>query len=167
MNEQENQQKTTNASLDGEQSLRRFAPLLQYLAYENTTYWTRAKFFLLGEVALIGFVSTQLPTSLVGVSYTRLAVLFVGALVGLLMAILWIYGLKAGQLWISHWTRALQTWEKAAFGGVNLFLERPKDVVSATRIARMTAWLFVTLWSLVGVFLIVCWLLKSQGCNLP
>ena len=152
---------------EAEVNRKRYDTVLKHLAYENTIYWTRSQLFLVANAALMGFALKEIPTSLVGVSRTRLAVLFVCSVLGILLTALWIYGLRAGQGWIAHWNSALKSWEKSAFGDVNLLRERPKGVPSATRVARLTAWLFATLWCAVSGFLCVCWCLKSRGWDLP
>jgi hypothetical protein len=156
-----------NATDEAELSRKRYDIVLKHLAYENTAYWTRSQLFLVANAALIGFALKEIPTSLVGVSKTRLVTLLVCSVVGILLAVLWIYGLKAGQGWINHWVAALKSWEGSAFGDVNLLRSRPDGVPSATRIARMTSLLFAVLWSAVSVFLCICWYFKIRGWNLP
>lgn len=159
-----------NSERDVDIALKRYDALMRYLAYENTTYWTRAQFFLVANAALIGFALKELPTTLKDVSTTRLVILFVCAVGGLLLTLLWIWGLKSGQGWINHWTKALRSLEPKALEGtkLDLFLVgRPKGVPSATRVARLTSWLFVFLWSATAIFLLVCYVFKARCINLP
>jgi hypothetical protein len=142
-------------------ALSRYDTLLRYLAYENTVYWTRAHLLLVANAALLGFVSTRIPTSsLSSVSWTQLIVLAVVCLSGMALTIIWHFALAAGSGWISHWTSNLARLEGQAFGDMNLVRERPTGVVSAQKVARATAFLFTALWVGAILFLVLCGLLK-------
>jgi len=148
-------------------SIQRYSAMLQYLAYENTTYWTRAQFFLLANAALVAFVFNTFPTtSLDKESNIHLSLLMVGTVVGFLLTLLWLDGLRAGQRWISHWTEALKEWEQSAMDR-DLFRNPPPGKASATRVARRTAWLFLFLWLFSALFILCCFIQKSKQIGLP
>ena len=124
--------------------------MLKYLGTETQIYWTRSQLILIANVALLGFGLASIPVTR-DVRADKLAVLTTGAVVGVVLCILWLKGLRSGKAWMEHWKSALRQWEQAAFANVNLFGSRPVDLPeSASGAARYAAVLFLLIWSLIA-----------------
>src|SRR6266850_8086380 len=87
---------------DRDLALRRYAPILGYLQYENTVYWTRFHVFLLADSALFALLANRLPFDVSVVTWARLYTLIVTAIGGLVLAGLWWKTLVAARGWIER-----------------------------------------------------------------
>lgn len=159
-----------NKNIGGEQpQLEQFGILMSYLQYENTTFWTRAGFFLLAHTALLGFVVQVLPPfNPCHATWERIGISVISGISGLLLARIWWKALKAGEWWINRWHNCLLELEPQAFGNIQVLrgvftLGQTKDhkkKPGARAIAYQVTCLFSILWVLVFTWGIVIGLLK-------
>lgn len=142
--------------------LKRYDIVMRYLGTEAQIFWTRSQLFLVAHAALVGLIFREIPISLKTTSATKLAVLFVGTLIGILLCGLWFRAIRAGNKWLDHWITLLETWEQGAMGDNNLLRKKPIGP-SSRGVAKLTAWLFLVVWIGLAAFTAVCFLLKVQG----
>jgi hypothetical protein len=102
-----------------ERALEKYAVILPYLAYENTTFWTRSGFFLVGHAALLAFVATAgLPVETDATE--KFATSLVVGTVGLILGAAWLFSIAAGKYWIERWHSVLLKLERDAFGDLEV-----------------------------------------------
>jgi len=102
-----------------ERALEKYAVVLPYLAYENTTFWTRSGFFLVVHAGLLAFVATSgLPTraSLPDKMILSIAI----AVIGIVIGVAWLLALFAGNYWIDRWHAVLVKLEPDAFEDLSI-----------------------------------------------
>ena len=149
---------------DRDLALRRYAPILGYLQYENTVYWTRFHVFLLANSAFLALIANGLPFS-TAVVWARLYTLMVAASAGLILSFLWWRVMIAARGWIDRWHAILQELEPLAF--VHIQIWRGYDVAEGRfpikRITQATVGLFVAMWMLVIIYLVVVMVAKESG----
>jgi hypothetical protein len=146
--------------------LKRYDIVMRYLATEGQIFWNRSQLFLVANAALIGFVFREVPTSLKDSSATKLTILFIGTLTGILLCCLWFRAIKSGNKWLDHWISILKTWEPEAMGETNVF-RRPPAGPSSRAVARLAASLFIVIWALLAIYTAVCFSMKINGIDLP
>jgi hypothetical protein len=148
--------------------LEQYGILLSYLQYENTTFWTRAGFFLVAHTALFGFVVQILPPfDRCLASWERVAISVIVGITGLLLAKIWWKALRKGEEWIDRWHTCLLELEPLAFGDMQVLrgavtpgLTRDPKRHGARAVADWVVYLFSVLWGLVFVYGIGIGLLK-------
>lgn len=153
-------------SENSELALRKYDVVLKLHVMDTQIYWTRSQLFLVANAALVGFELNSVPVASDAHTIKILA-LAGGAITGVILCMLWIRGLRAGEGWMKHWKNALSQWEKLAFGGVNLYFERPPDVPRSSAVARSAARLFLALWCIISAYVALCLYLRITGCPLP
>jgi len=148
-------------------ALRRYIPILGYLQYENSTYWTRSNFFLTSNTLLLGFFLNIVPYS-TQAPFIRLFTIYPIAVAGNILCWLWLQTLQSGSIWINHWHNVLQSLEPQAFNHIHVF----SDVEEIERrtwiklIAKSVPLLFMALWMLALGYLRFVASQKAKGLEL-
>jgi hypothetical protein len=136
-----------------ELALKRYDAILKYYIYENTIYWPRCQFFVVGNAALFGFVASKLMTNDLLFHPRVFALACIG---GMALSILWYRSLVSAEYWTSRWEGICVQLEAAAFGNIEIFRGcRPEKHFSTKGGARYGAILFLVLWAAAFVFVIV------------
>jgi hypothetical protein len=143
-----------------ELALKRYTPVLAYLATECTMFWNRSQLFLVAHSALIGFVAKDIPTR-TNNDPANLRVPIALSIAGLVLSGLWHLAIFIGSRWIDWWKAKLIALEQEAFGTTHLWRSRPSTPVHARTVARLAAWLFTVLW--LGLLVYLIWLAMSCG----
>jgi hypothetical protein len=121
-----------HADTEVDLALKRYDIVMKYLATENTLYWTRSQILLLANTALLGYAANQLNALDADLSkepWTRLSVVLVECLFGLLLCVAWHFGIDAGAYWMDRWQDLLtDRLEPVAFPDNDVFrnVKRPK-----------------------------------------
>lgn len=110
----------TNNIDDEKNALEKYSTILEYLAYENTTFWTRSGFYLVAQSALLGFIGSAIITSNKQTLTDARSWLIGFCLVGIILAISWILALYYSNKWIDKWHSTLIDIEPEAFGNIRL-----------------------------------------------
>lgn len=128
---------------DAELDLKRFDILSRYLAYEGTVYWARSTFFLGVNAGLFGLLATLLKDSLGTFHVVAAAV----SLLGLLLSVLWLLALLAGEYWTSRWEALCVQYEPGAFGETEVFRNGRSTIGKLAKgTAMATVGIFITAW---------------------
>jgi hypothetical protein len=147
-------------------ALKRYDIVIRYLGTEAQIFWNRSQLLLVANAAFIGFVFREIPTSLSQIALTKLVVLLIGTITGILLCGLWLRAIKAGSKWLDHWISILKTWEQAAVGDTHLFRSPPKGP-SSRGVAKLAAWFFLFIWSALALFTAACLWMKIHCIELP
>lgn len=102
-----------------EHALEKYGIMLSYLAYENSTFWTRSGFFLVVHAGLLAFIATSgLPirSSPLDKMIPSIAI----TVIGIMLGIAWLLALAGGNYWIDRWHSVLVTLEQDAFKNLNV-----------------------------------------------
>jgi hypothetical protein len=137
-----------------ELALKKYTPILAYLATECTMFWNRSQLFLVAHSALLGFIGKDLPTPK-ETDLAKLGIFMVWAAAGLVLSGLWHLAITVGSKWVDWWTGKLVTLEADAFGPIELWRKRPQTPVRARMVARLAASLFTCLWFGLLVYLVI------------
>jgi hypothetical protein len=150
-----------------ELALKRFSILSGLVQYEGSVLWSRSQLYLVANAALLGFISTRLPSvDLGGILWAQIYTVLGVSLGGLSLAVFWMQSLKSSDHYLDHWLEVAREIEPDAFKDTEVFKYRPSDT-SARQMARWTSRLFILMWVLVCAFLLACILLKCTGWKLP
>ncbi|WP_226635277.1 RipA family octameric membrane protein [Brevundimonas poindexterae] len=132
-----------DAKADAELALKRFDILSRYLAYEGTVYWARSTFFLGVNAGLFGLLATLLKDSLGTFHVVATAV----SLLGMLLSVLWLLALLAGEHWTSRWEALCVEYEPGAFGETEVFRNGRSTIGKLAKgTAMATVGIFITAW---------------------
>ena len=142
--------------------------VMRYLGTEAQIYWNRSQLFLVANAALMGLIFREVPTSIQVTNFTKLTILLIGTLAGVLLCCLWFMAIRSGNKWLDHWISILKRWEKDAkpMGETDLFLVGPTKGPSSRRVAWLTATLFFIAWVALAIYTAVCFALKINGVEL-
>ncbi|MEK6869526.1 MAG: hypothetical protein AABX63_00240 [Nanoarchaeota archaeon] len=144
-------------------AIRRFQIITGLIQYEGTVFWSRSQHYLVANAALLGFIATKLPTTdLDCITWANLYTVFIGSIGGLLLAIFWNRSLKSAEYYLTRWINIAKDIEPLAFDEGEVF-RNAKSSASARKITNYTSLLFITMWSLVCVFLIICFIWKFNN----
>ncbi len=152
----------------GSSDLDRYSTLMSYLQYENSMYWGRANFFLVGSTALFGFFAANLPAPSPSTEWHRVIALAVVGLAGFILTLLWHRCMWAGEFWLDRWHTLLKEIEPLAFGDRMVFRDVQRReggprLVHARPVARRTVYLFYCLWTGLLAYSLVLVVLKVRS----
>ncbi len=142
--------------------MRQYALVVPLLATDATIYWMRSQLFLVANAALMGFALNTVPISS-DARTGKICAVVIGAVVGILLCILWRRTLRSGEKWMNHWKDLLRQWEPTIFGDINVYRKSPAGVPKTGTVAREAALLFLILWCMLGVYATICLCLRLTG----
>lgn len=133
-------------------ALKRFDSMSRYLSFETTMYWTRSQFFLVANAGLLAFMATKLfDPDLIHPYLAAMVCLF-----GAALSLNWYLALRTGQYWTHRWEMVCVALEPDAMGDIEVFRNcRAPGHISTKRIARITAVLFLLVWSAIGAWTVI------------
>jgi hypothetical protein len=129
--------------------------------YKNdfTLYWTRSNFFLLLQVGLLSYFSSNYITEQDGVVFFRILI----SLVGLFLSIIWFLVLLTSTKWIDTWRNKVVEIDndinpyKSFSNGENIVQSSKNKLFQTFRpeiISNIMSLLFVCLWGVLIVLLL-------------
>jgi len=146
-------------------ALKQYDAVLKLLTSDTQVYWVRSQFLLVANATLLGFEINSFPGQ--DIRTSKLVVLALTSIIGVVMCVIWCYGIRVGRRWMNHWKSALRQWEEVAFSNVNLYRARPVDVPKPGQVSIKTAVLFLVVWAAVATYMLICLCLRLFGCPLP
>lgn len=137
---------------DREFALKQFDTIVKIITYEGQVFWNRSQLFLVANAAFLGFVIRDLPVGPERLPTARYVILILATFVGILLCVLWHNAVKYGYVWFDWWIIKAKQIERQAFGEITLYTARP-NTGSVRRVAKMSVWLFMTVWCVIFIYL--------------
>ncbi|HEY1254338.1 MAG TPA: hypothetical protein VGF01_06130 [Terracidiphilus sp.] len=156
----------SDQSISSDDLIKKYDMVQKLFVMDTQIYWTRSQLLLVANSALAGFALNSVPINS-DAHTVKIWTLFIEAIIGILLCVLWRRAIKSGSGWMNHWKTILIKWEKSIFADENIYRERPKTVPNSSGVAQVAALLFMVLWCTVGIYGLLCLYLRFNGCPLP
>jgi hypothetical protein len=151
---------------DRDAAIKKYDFVLKLFTMDTQLFWTRSQLFLVANAALAGFSLSAVPLKS-EVDTVKIYAEAIATITGIILCRLWIMTLRSGKKWTEHWKELLKKWEPLVFDDDdNVYLQPPEGVDRYSGTAIYTAWLFLSLWIILGVFVIICIVFKYLGWKL-
>ncbi len=155
--------KNEEPTKQNEWKLKQYDTLMRYHAYEGQIYWARSQHFLVAHAVLFAFLATsQFPLGVASTLWIKFALIGLVCIVGLVLSVLWLQAMDAGEFWTARWQARLVALESDAYGDVELLRNAPMKK-SAKMVAKWAAYLFACLWCVLTLLVIEAAAFKGLG----
>ena len=146
-----------------EWKLKQYDTLMRYHAYEGQIYWARSQHFLVAQAVLFAFLATsQFPLGVANTLWIKFALIGLVCVAGLVLSVLWLQAMHAGEFWTARWQARLIALETEAYGDVEV-LRNASTKKSAKMVAKWAAYLFAFLWCVLSALVIEAMVFKGLG----
>lgn len=155
-----------------EDKSQQYQQVLACLHNDNTLYWSRNHFFLVVITGLLGFVANNLLKLSDPATWLQLFVMTVLTSAGIVLTVVWIFMLKAGDWWINHWHALLRALEPDVYDGLDVHRVPshkqggPKRL-SVRLVFKFTVGFALILWVLGGIYMVTAWAGSAKQASVP
>lgn len=104
----------SDQSISSDDLIKKYDMVQKLFVMDTQIYWTRSQLLLVANSALAGFALNSVPINS-DAHTVKIWTLFIEAIIGILLCVLWRRAIKSGSGWMNHWKTILIKWKSQYF----------------------------------------------------